>query len=328
MIFCYSNMTASIFFEINGDSQVRRIAMNAIVLKEVTKQFGDFLAVRNLSFEVPQGSIFGFLGPNGAGKTTTIRMIINIIAPDSGDISVLGQKVTPEFQNRIGYLPEDRGLYSKRRIGDQLIFFGRLKGLTKRDAGRKVDDWLAKFELSECKKKTAVELSKGMRQKIQFIATILHDPDVLILDEPFTGLDPISVSLLKEVILGLKQRGRTIIFSTHQMEQVEQICDEVCLINHGTKVLGGKLGEIKKRFKNNSALLGYSGNDSFLANELFQQVNRHRDHIVIMLKDPSDAQEVLRQALSAGAVINRFEMVEPTLNDIFIKTIGEKNGED
>jgi len=328
MIFCYSNMTASIFFEMNGDSQLRRIAMNAIVLKDVTKQFGDFLAVRNLSFEVPLGSIFGFLGPNGAGKTTTIRMIINIIAPDSGDISVLGQKVTPEFQNRIGYLPEDRGLYSKRRIGDQLIFFGRLKGLTKRDASWKVDDWLARFELSEYKKKTAVELSKGMRQKIQFIATILHDPDVLILDEPFTGLDPISVSLLKEVILGLKQRGRTIIFSTHQMEQVEQICDEVCLINHGTKVLGGKLGEIKKRFKNNSALLGYSGNDSFLANELFQQVNKHQDHIVIMLKDPSDAQEVLRQALSAGAVINRFEMVEPTLNDIFIKTIGEKNGED
>src|SRR5262245_16082074 len=302
--------------------------MYAIELKDVTKQFGDFLAVKNLSFAVPQGSIFGFLGPNGAGKTTTIRMITNIVGPDSGEILWLGQKITSEFQKLIGYMPEDRGLYSKRRIGDQLIFFGRLKGLTKREAVRQVDEWLTRFELSGSKKMTAVELSKGMRQKVQFIAAVLHDPEVLILDEPFTGLDPISVSLLKEVILGLKLRGRTIIFSTHQMEQVEQICDEVCLINHGTKVLGGTLGEIKKRFKNNSALLGYSGNDSFLANELFQQVNRHRDHIVIMLKDPSDAQEVLRQALSAGAVINRFEMVEPTLNDIFIKTIGEKNGED
>jgi ABC-2 type transport system ATP-binding protein len=304
------------------------MAMNAIVLKDVTKQFDNFLAVRNLSFEVPRGSIFGFLGPNGAGKTTTIRMIINIIAPDSGEILLLGQKVTPKFQNRIGYLPEDRGLYSKRRIRDQLIFFGRLKGLNKRDAGRKVDDWLARFELSECRKMNAVELSKGMRQKVQFIAAVLHDPDVLILDEPFTGLDPISVSLLKEVILGLKQRGRTIIFSTHQMEQVEQICDEVCLINHGTKVLNGTIGEIKQRFKNNSALLAYSGNDAFLANEMIGQVTKHQDHIEIVLKHPIDAQEVLRQALSAGAVITRFQMVEPTLNDIFIKIIGEKNGED
>ncbi|MCI0665650.1 MAG: ATP-binding cassette domain-containing protein [Acidobacteria bacterium] len=302
--------------------------MYAIELKEVTKQFGDFLAVRNLSFKVPQGSIYGFLGPNGAGKTTTIRMIINIVAPDSGEILLLGQKITSEFQKQIGYLPEDRGLYSKRRIRDQLIFFGRLKGLTKREAGRQVDHWLARFELSECRKMTAVELSKGMRQKVQFIAAVIHDPELLILDEPFTGLDPISVSLLKEVILGLKLRGRTIIFSTHQMEQVEQICDEVCLINHGTKVLDGTLAEIKQRFKNNLALLGFSGNDSFLANELFGQVNKHRDHIEVVLKDPTDGQELLRQALSAGAVINRFQMVEPSLNDIFIKTVGAKNGED
>jgi ABC-2 type transport system ATP-binding protein len=284
--------------------------------------------VRNLSFAVAQGSIFGFLGPNGAGKTTTIRLILNIIAPDSGEILLLGQRVTPEFQRLIGYLPEDRGLYPKRRIVDQLIFFGRLKGLTKRGARRKADEWLARFGLSECRKMSAVELSKGMRQKVQFITAVLHDPEVLILDEPFTGLDPISVSLLKEVILELKQRGRTIIFSTHQMEQVEQICDEVCLINRGTKVLGGTLSEIKQRFMNNSALLAYSGNDSFLTNELFGQVSKHRDYIEIALKDPVDAQEILRQALSAGAVINRFQMIEPTLNDIFIRTIGEKNGED
>jgi ABC-2 type transport system ATP-binding protein len=167
-----------------------------------------------------------------------------------------------------------------------------------------------------------------MRQKAQFIASVLHDPEALILDEPFSGLDPISVSVLKGVILELKQRGRTIIFSTHQMEQVEQLCDEVCLINRGTKVLDGALQEIKHRFRRNSALLGYSGTDSFLDNELFRQVNKHPGYIEIALNDPIDAQEVLRQALSAGAVINRFQMVEPSLNEIFIETVREKNGKD
>ena len=299
--------------------------MDAIVLKDVTKQFGGLSAVRNLSFEVPQGSIFGLLGPNGAGKTTTIRMIINIIAPDSGEILLLGRQVNSQSQRQIGYLPEERGLYVKRRLGDQLVFFGRLKGLTKEEATRRVDYWLAKLELSEYKRRTPSELSKGMRQKAQFIASVLHDPEALILDEPFSGLDPISVSLLKGVILELKQRGRTIIFSTHQMEQVEQICDEVCLINRGTKVLDGALQEIKHRFRRNSALLGYSGTDSFLGNELFRQVNKHPGYIEIALNDLIDAQEVLRQALSAGAVINRFQMVEPTLNEIFIETVREKN---
>jgi ABC-2 type transport system ATP-binding protein len=302
--------------------------LDAIVLKDVTKQFGALLAVKNLSFEVPQGSVFGLLGPNGAGKTTTIRMIINIIAPDSGEILLLGQQVNSQSQKRIGYLPEERGLYIKRRLGDQLIFFGRLKGLTKEEATRRVDYWLAKLELSEYKRMTPSELSKGMRHKAQFIASVLHDPEALILDEPFSGLDPISVSLLKGVILELKQRGRTIIFSTHQMEQVEQMCDEVCLINRGTKVLNGALQEIKQRFRRNSALLGYSGTDSFLGNELFRQVNKHPGYIEIALNDPIDAQEVLRQALSAGAVINRFQMVEPTLNEIFIETVREKNGKD
>jgi ABC-2 type transport system ATP-binding protein len=300
--------------------------LNALVLKDVTKQFGEFFAVKNLSFEVPQGSIFGLLGPNGAGKTTTIRMIINIISPDCGEILLLGQRVTPKFQERFGYLPEERGLYNKRKIQDQLVFFGRLKGLTKGEAGRKVDEWMAKLELSEYKKMSPGELSKGMRHKVQFIAAVLHDPEVLILDEPFSGLDPVSVSLLKEVILSLKQRGRTIIFSTHQMEQVEQICDEVCLINHGTRVLGGTLYEIKQRFKHNSALLAYSGTDSFLDNQSFTQINKHQDQIEILLNDPVDAQEVLRRALSAGAVINRFQMVEPSLNDIFIETVREKDG--
>jgi ABC-2 type transport system ATP-binding protein len=300
--------------------------VDALALRDVTKQFGEFLAVRNLSFAAPQGTIFGLLGPNGAGKTTTIRMIINIIAPDSGEILLFGQRISPQFQHRFGYLPEERGLYNKRKIRDQLVFFGRLKGLTKGEAGRKVDEWLARLGLSEYKKMTPGELSKGMRHKVQFIGAVLHDPEILILDEPFSGLDPVSVSLLKEVILGLKQRGRTIIFSTHQMEQVEQMCDEVCLINHGTKVLGGTLYEIKQRFKHNSALLGYSGTDSFLGDQAFTQVNKHQDQIEILLNDPVDAQEILRRALSSGAVITRFQIVEPTLNDIFIETVREKDG--
>jgi ABC-2 type transport system ATP-binding protein len=299
--------------------------VDALALRDVTKQFGEFPAVKNLSFTVPQGSIFGLLGPNGAGKTTTIRMTINIIAPDNGEILLFGQRITPQFQQRFGYLPEGRGLYNKRKIHNQLIFFGRLKGLSKSEAGWKVDDWLAMLELSEYKKMTPGELSKGMRHKVQFIAAVLHDPEVLILDEPFSGLDPVSVSLLKEVILKLKGRGRTIIFSTHQMEQVEQMCDEVCLINHGTKVLGGTLYEIKRRSKHNSALLGYSGTDSFLGDQVFTQVNKDRDQTEIILDDSVDAQEVLRRALTAGAVINRFQIVEPTLNDIFIETVQEKD---
>src|SRR5262245_42047558 len=246
-------------------------------------------------------------------------MIINIIAPDSGEILLLGRQVNSQSQRQIGYLPEERGLYIKRRLGDQLVFFGRLKGLTKEEATRSVDYWLAKLELSEYKRRTPSELSKGMRQKAQFIVSVLHDPEALILDEPFSGLDPISVSLLKGVILELKQRGRTIIFSTHQMEQVEQMCDEVCLINRGTKVLDGALQEIKHRFRRNSALLDYSGTDSFLGNELFRQVNKHPGYIEITLNDQIDAQEVLRQALSAGAVINRFRWLSRPSTKFLLK---------
>jgi len=298
----------------------------AITLREVTKRFGETTVVDHVSFEVPEGSIFGFLGPNGAGKTTTIRMIIDIIAPDSGQIQVLGQQITSQLQRRIGYLPEERGLYNKRKISDQLIFFGQLKGLPKSEASRQIDIWLEKLELSEYRERTPGELSKGMRQKIQFIAAVLHDPEVLILDEPFSGLDPISVSLLKDVILDMKRRGRTIIFSTHQMEQVEQLCDEVCLINHGTRVLGGTLHDVKQHFKHNIALLEYGGSDSFLESDLIRRINRHQDHVEILLNDPIDAQEVLRGALSRGVVVHRFQMVEPSLNDIFIETVRGSNG--
>jgi ABC-2 type transport system ATP-binding protein len=299
--------------------------MNVVELKSVTKRFDQFVAVRDLSFEVRQGTIFGLLGPNGAGKTTSIRMIVNITAPDEGDVFVMGkQHVSTALQQSIGYLPEERGLYKKMKIGDQLVFFANLKDIDTAEARRRVDQWLERLELSDWKDKKPPDLSKGMQQKVQFIASIIHDPDVMILDEPFSGLDPVSVNQLKGVIMDLKSRGKTVIFSTHQMEQVEQMCDDICLINHGTQVLGGGLKEVKRRFGKNTIILDYSGPDSFLGADLVKRHNRFPNYSEILLNDGADAQEVLRRALAAGARVNRFELVEPSLNEIFIESVTGK----
>lgn len=295
--------------------------MNVIELRNVTKRFDEFVAVRDLSLEVRQGTIFGLLGPNGAGKTTSIRMIVNITAPDEGDVLVKGRAVSPELQPYIGYLPEERGLYKKMKVGEQLVFFANLKGLSSAEAGRRVDQWLERLEMSEWKNKKPTDLSKGMQQKIQFIVTVVHDPEVLILDEPFSGLDPVSVNLLKSVILDLKQRGKTIIFSTHQMEQVEQMCDDICLINHGTQVLSGSLRQVKRRYGKNTVILDYEGAESFLGDDLVKRHNRFPNYSEILLNEGADAQEVLRRALAAGARVNRFELVEPSLNEIFIEVV-------
>jgi ABC-2 type transport system ATP-binding protein len=299
--------------------------MNIIELKSVTKRFDEFIAVRDLSFEVRQGTIFGLLGPNGAGKTTSIRMIVNITAPDEGEVLVMGRRVSPELQQRIGYLPEERGLYKKMTVNDQLIFFAALKGLDSREAARRVDEWLARLDLSDWKGKKPPDLSKGMQQKVQFIVTAIHDPEVLILDEPFSGLDPVSVNTLKEVILDLKRQGKTIIFSTHQMEQVEQMCDDICLINHATKVLGGRLKEVKSRFGRNTVILDYEGPDSFLTGDLVKRHNQFPKYSEILLQDGADAQELLKRAMAAGARVNRFELVEPSLNEIFIESVTGKS---
>lgn len=298
--------------------------MNVIELKHATKRFNEFVAVQDLSFAVRQGTIFGLLGPNGAGKTTSIRMIVNITAPDEGDVLVMGQHVSPDLQSRIGYLPEERGLYKRMTIHDQLIFFANLKGLDSREAAQRVDRWLGQLEMTEWKNKKPTDLSKGMQQKIQFIAAVIHEPDVLIFDEPFSGLDPVSVNLLKGVILDLKAQGKTIIFSTHQMEQVEQMCDDICLINHATKVLGGSLKEVKGRFGRNTIILDYEGPDSFLTPDLVKRHNRFPNYSEILLQDGADAQEVLRRALAAGVRVHRFELVEPSLNDIFIESVTGK----
>ena len=299
--------------------------MNVVQLINVTKRFDEFVAVKDLSFEVRQGSIFGLLGPNGAGKTTTIRMIVDIFAPDEGEIRVLGRRLTREIQQRIGYLPEERGLYKKMKVGDQLLFFARLRGVETAEATRRIDEWLAKLELAEWKNKKCAELSKGMQQKAQFIGAVLHDPDLLILDEPFTGLDPVSAGTLKKVILDMKQQGKTVIFSTHQMEQVEQMCDDICLINHSTKVLAGNLREVKRGFGKNTVLLDYDGDDSFLSDGLVKRVNRFANYTEIALADGADGQDVLRRAVAAGGRVNRFEFVEPSLNEIFIESVTKKH---
>ncbi|MEP6743610.1 MAG: ATP-binding cassette domain-containing protein, partial [bacterium] len=219
-----------------------------VVLRNVTKRFGDFTAVNDLSLEVHAGRIFGLLGPNGAGKTTTIRMIVNIFAPDSGAVELFGKAITPATQDRIGYLPEERGLYKKMKVGDQLRFFAELKNINGKDAEARADRWLARLHIADWKSKKSSELSKGMQQKVQFITTVLHEPDLLILDEPFSGLDPVNLDLLKEIVLELKQAGKTIIFSTHQMEVAEKICDDICLINRSRKVLEGSIRTVKAGF--------------------------------------------------------------------------------
>ncbi len=295
-----------------------------LVLDRVTKSFGDFVAVDELSLRVRAGRIFGLLGPNGAGKTTTIRMIVNINAPDSGRVELFGRPMSLDLQDRIGYLPEERGLYKKMKIGEQLRFFGELKNLRGREADHRIDYWLGKLKLAGWKNKKAMELSKGMQQKVQFIAAVMHDPALLILDEPFSGLDPINVELLTEVVLELKAAGKTIIFSTHLMEQAERLCDDICLINRSRKVLDGSLREVKRSFGRNSVALRSDGGDGVLDDRhLVAKVERHSDEVEVLLADGADAQEFLRRLITSGAHVTKFELIEPSLNDIFIAKVTE-----
>ena len=302
------------------------MAANEITVKldGVNKSFGEFRAVSNLSLTVRAGRVFGLLGPNGAGKTTTIRMIANITAPDSGSISVFGRKIDAKLQDRVGYLPEERGLYRRMRISDQLRFFAELKNVRGKLIESKIDDWLARVKLSDWKNKRSMDLSKGMQQKVQFITAAIHDPDLLILDEPFSGLDPINVELLKEIVLDLKRTGKTIIFSTHQMEVAEKICDDICLLNRSKKIFEGSLREIKSSFGRNSIAVRCEGGDGVLDDpSLVSKVVRHADEAQALLAAGADAQTILKRLIESGAVIGKFEMVEPSLNDIFITKVTE-----
>ena len=295
-----------------------------VSIDNITKRFGDFTAVNQLSLAVYPGRIYGLLGPNGAGKTTPIRMIVNIMVPDSGRIKVFGQELTPSLQDRIGYLPEERGLYKKMKVGEQIRFFAALKNVEASEADRRITRWLARLKLAEWKNRKAGELSKGMQQKVQFINSIVHEPDLLILDEPFSGLDPVNVELLKDVILELKASGKTIIFSTHQMEIAERICDDICLINGSRKVLEGSIREVKRGFSRHAVALRLLGGDEVLADQsLVNKIERHSDGMEVFLAAGANAQTLLKRLIEAGAQIERFEMIEPSLTNIFIDKVSE-----
>ncbi|MBD3616087.1 MAG: ATP-binding cassette domain-containing protein [Gracilimonas sp.] len=299
--------------------------MAIIEVKNVFKAFGKTKAVNDVSFEVEKGRIFGLLGPNGAGKTTTIRMINYIITPDSGNISINGVEASPETQKMIGYMPEERGLYKKMKVFDQLMYLTQLKGINPGEARKAIEYWLERFGASDWKKKKVGELSKGMSQKIQFIATIAHDPDIYIFDEPFSGLDPINSETLKEIIIELRDKGKTILFSTHRMEQVEQMCDDICLFNQGEAVLTGKLREIKSSFGENTINLEFEGDGSFLDElEDVRINNRSTNFAEIRVLNGQNMQNILRLAMD-HAEIHRFERIEPSLTEIFISTVGEDN---
>ena len=301
--------------------------MNALMIENITKRFGEFYAVKNLSIKISEGTIYSLLGPNGAGKTTTIRMVMNIIIPDEGSIQVLNEKMDDRMKSRVGYLPEDRGLYPKMRVGELLLFLAELKGIQGQEARNRIDDWLKRFDLSSWKQKKVEELSRGMQQKIQFIATVIHRPDLIILDEPFSGLDPVNTKLFKDIMLEMKNEGKTIIFSTHRMEQVEMISDNICLINKAEMVLEGNLTQIKKRYGKNTVVLDYDGDASFIeALPGVEKIDDYGKFMEIKMKERSDPQELLEKSM--GKIrINKFEVREPSLNAIFIDKVGETNAQ-
>ena len=302
--------------------------MNAPEIEAISKRFGDFYAVKKLSLKVPQGIIYGLLGPNGAGKTTTIRMVMNIIIPDEGSIKVLNQKMDEEMKERIGYLPEDRGLYPKMKVGELLLFLGEIKGLKGAEARKQIDFWLKRFDLSDWKYKKVEELSRGMQQKLQFIVTVIHKPELIILDEPFSGLDPVNTKLLKDIMLEMKEDGGTIIFSTHRMEQVEMICDNICLINKAEMVLEGNLSQIKKQYGKNTVVLDYEGDGSFIRDlPEIEKIDDYGKFMEIKLKEKHDPQSLLPKLVGKIA-ISKFEVREPTLNSIFIEKVGGRGEED
>ena len=299
--------------------------MHTIELNSVRKTYGEFVAVDNLSFRIEQGSVFGLLGPNGAGKTSTIRMMIGITAPDLGEIRMFEQPFQRPQLQRVGYLPEERGLYKKMKVLDQLVFLGELHGLSATVAQQKATEWCQKLEIAEKLQNKVEELSKGMQQKIQFIAALLHDPDFVIMDEPFFGLDPVNASLLKDVMLELKKKGKTILFSTHRMDQVEKLCDSICLINKGKPVLQGELKQIKARYGKSNIQIEYDGNGAFLEqNPLVSSYNNYGNYVEVRLAPGADSQQLLKMAAERSR-INKFELMEPSLEEIFIEVVGKTN---
>jgi len=300
--------------------------MQIVELNSISKSYGAKVAVDKLSLTIPAGGMYGLLGPNGAGKTSSIRMMIGMTMPDSGTVELFGKPFERKALERVGYLPEERGLYKKMNVQAQLVFFGQLHGLTAAEALRRSKMWAEKLLITEALPKKTDELSKGMQQKIQFISTLLHEPELIIMDEPFSGLDPVNATLLEDTLLEQKRAGKAILFSTHRMDQVEKLCDSICLIDGGRAVLQGGMREIKSRYPRNRVLLEYEGSAKLAENPLVAEAKDYGGHAELKLKLGADVQELLR-GLVQQVKVNKFEVVEPSLEEIFIQTVGGKSDE-
>ncbi len=298
--------------------------MNALEVKNLCKSFGSIKAVKNASFTVPEGSIFGIIGRNGAGKTTTIRMMMNIYTPDSGEVILRGVKVGQEFRNNVGYLPEERGLYKKMKIIDLLMFFAEVKGKTGKEIKQRALDYLEKFSLLDRKNAKIEELSKGNQQKVQFIATILHEPEFIILDEPFTGLDPINTNILKEIILQLKAKGKVIILSTHLMDFAEKMCDHIAMINHGEIIMSGSISELKQQHGRKNVSLSFEGDISFIEKLPYvDKVTSYGSNVSIKLTEAEESQNLLKELIAKGVIVKGFNTNEISLQEMFVNLAGD-----
>ncbi|HXE91578.1 MAG TPA: ATP-binding cassette domain-containing protein [Terriglobales bacterium] len=297
--------------------------MATVVLDRVRKAFDRFVAVDDLAFSIAPGTIHGLLGPNGAGKTTTLRMILGILVPDSGEVRLFDEPFRREHLRRIGYLPEERGLYKRMKVLDQLRFLGEVKGLAGEEAARRARQWCERLAIADWLPRKVEELSKGMQQKVQFVAALLHDPEFVILDEPFAGMDPVNTAMLKDVLVELKNAGRTILFSTHRMEQIERLCDTICLLHRGRAVLQGDLKRIKAGYGRNMVHVSYEGAAAFLTgNGVVESFNDYGNYAEVRLKAGADAHEFLK-LVAASCRVSRFELVEPSLEQIFLEVVGK-----
>jgi ABC-2 type transport system ATP-binding protein len=295
--------------------------MQAVEVSHVVKSFADKVVVNDLSFAVAQGEIFGLIGPNGAGKTTTIRMMMDIIKPDSGDVAILGEKLSEATKDRLGYLPEERGLYRKLRVLDSIIYLASLKGVDAPSAEERANELLNQTGMLPHKMKKIEELSRGMGQIIQFIVSIIHNPDLVVLDEPFAGLDPVNVELLKGLLFNLRSQGKALILSTHQMNEIEELCDRILMIDHGRSVLYGNLAEIKAQYRSNSVLLESEGEMGEVPGVTGKRTRK--GYLELILDGNTTPQQVLERLVGRGITINRFEVATPPLNEIFLKVVGK-----